>query len=454
MSLRWRIALASAAVVSISVVVVGAMTYRATVDSLRGEIDRSIAAIDVRSVERILATGTGRPPVRSPLAGFDAQVVAADGTIVSSTFDEPLPVDVSHLGGTQSGRDSSRGRLETLTVGGDRYRVVTIGFDRGVVQIGRSLEGTDRVLGDLRIRIALWTLVTALLAVAAGWWSAHRVTGPLRRLTGAAAQVGSTGDLDVTVGDLGTDEVGRLGATFDSMISALRRSRAEQRRLVQDAGHELRTPLTSLRSNLDTLERFPDLPAEDRRAILADLRSETLELSELVDEIVQLASGEHADEPLEPLALRSLVSEVVDRFVRRTGRPIEIVGPEVDVIGRRGPLQRAVSCLVDNACKFDTGGSPVVVTVGTSVGRATVAVADRGPGIASDDLDRVFDRFHRAEAARSMPGSGLGLSIVREVAQRHGGDAWAAARTDGGAEVGFWVAALPPPTAEAGTATA
>ncbi|MFZ8998007.1 MAG: sensor histidine kinase [Ilumatobacteraceae bacterium] len=445
MSLRWRIAVALAAVVSVSVVVVGAMTYRATVTSLRAEIDRSIASIDVRSVERILAVGE-RPPERSPLAGFDAQVVLADGTIVSSTFDEPLPVDMPRLTDDPGSiRDPRRGRLETVTVGRDRYRVVTIAFDRGVVQIGRSLEETDRVLRALRLRIVLWTVGTALIAVAAGWWSAHRATGPLRRLTGAAERVASTGDLEVAVGDLGTDEVGRLGTAFDRMITALRRSRAEQRRLVQDAGHELRTPLTSLRSNLDTLERFPDLADDDRNAILADLRSETRELSELVDEIVQLASGEHADEPVEALDLRALAADVAERFARRTGRSIEVIGSTIDVIGRRSSLQRAVSCLVDNACKFDAGGSPVTIRIDASDGRATVAVIDRGPGIASDDVDRVFERFHRAESARSMPGSGLGLSIVREVARRHGGDAWATGRPGGGAEVGFWVAPLPPP---------
>lgn len=440
MSLRWRIALAVAVVVSGAVVVVGAISYRTTVRSLDDEINRSLAAIDPRSVERILGVN-GRRPDRSPLAGFDAQVVTSDGTVVSSTFDAPMPVP----DGIDVDGPTRRGGLSTVTVDGDRYRVLTIGFDRGVVQIGRSLDETDRVLRALRVRIALWALATASLAIAVGWWSAHRATAPLRRLTGAAERVGTTGDLEVTVGDLGTDEVGRLGAAFDRMISALRRSREEQRRLVQDAGHELRTPLTSLRSNLATLERFPDLTDDDRRAILDDLRSETRELTELVDEIVQLASGEQSDEPVEPVDLRQLASDVADRFARRTGRVIEVAGSGAEVVGRRGSLQRAVSCLVDNACKFDPGTSPVVVTVDVAGGRATVAVTDHGPGIDPADAARVFERFHRSDSARSMPGSGLGLSIVREVAKQHSGEVWAATRPEGGAEVGFSVELLPPP---------
>ena len=119
---------------------------------------------------------------------------------------------------------------------------------------------------------------------------------------------------------------------------------------------------------------------------------------------------------------------------RRTGREIRVAGPETLVRGRRSALERAVGNLVENAAKFDAGGEePVQVRVGPD----GVSVADRGPGIAEPDRDRVFDRFYRADSARALPGSGLGLSIVRDVALTHGGRAFARPREGGGAVVGF-----------------
>jgi two-component system sensor histidine kinase MprB len=127
------------------------------------------------------------------------------------------------------------------------------------------------------------------------------------------------------------------------------------------------------------------------------------------------------------------VNESAARYERRTSRQIVVIGGSTPVVAERAAVQRAVSCLLDNASKFDTSGSPIEVTVGDG----GVAVADRGTGIPPAELPLVFERFHRAEEARTLPGSGLGLSIVREVARRHGGDAFARNRDGGGAVVGF-----------------
>lgn len=268
------------------------------------------------------------------------------------------------------------------------------------------------------------------------------MTASLRRLTGAAEQVEATGRLDIAIGGTahpGDDEVGRLTIAFDRMLAALARSKAEQRRLVQDAGHELRTPLTSLRTNLDTLRRYPELPVADRDAIVADLDAETTELSDLVEEIIAVASGETADEPPVELDLRDLAADVATRFERRTGRPVVVTGNASPARAARTGVQRAVGCLIDNACKFDTSGGPIEVAVGPG----SVSVSDRGPGIPPGELELVFDRFRRGDDARAAPGSGLGLAIVREVARRHGGDAFATARPGGGATVGFRLGSPP-----------
>ena len=132
-----------------------------------------------------------------------------------------------------------------------------------------------------------------------------------------------------------------------------------------------------------------------------------------------------------------MVSDAADRARRRTGRTIDVdLAGETVVLGRERDLERAVGNLLENAAKFDAeSGAPVVV----SLRGEAVTVADRGPGIPHDELARVFDRFYRADAARGLPGSGLGLSIVRDVARAHGGDAFARNREGGGAVVGFTV---------------
>ncbi|MFW2332767.1 HAMP domain-containing sensor histidine kinase [Ilumatobacter sp.] len=429
MSLRWKIALAMAGIAAVTAIAFGSLSYRSTRDRLYAEIDRSLAAVDVRSIDR------DRLPDRGPLSGLDAQVVGPRGNVVASTFPSELPVSAADLSllGVQGDRFSSVG-----TDDGD-YRVRTIGLRRRIVQVGRSLDETDRLLASLRNRTAIIAAAVTALAAVLGLWLAGRVTASLRRLTSAAEVVETTGRLDVETGADGNDEVGRLGEAFDRMLAALARSKDEQRRLVEDAGHELRTPLTSLRTNLDALRRYPDMSDVDREAILVDLHAETGELSALVDEVVAVGSGTEADEPPSTFDLAVLVGELAERFERRTSRSFVVSSEPSPITAQRSGVQRAVSCLMENATKFDQSGGSIDVTVGPG----TVTVADRGIGITEADLTMVFDRFHRSDEARTMPGSGLGLSIVREVARRHGGEAFASNRDGGGAVVGFRLGPVP-----------
>ena len=428
MSLRWKIALTLSLLAVAATAAIGVASYRLTSSRLMAEVDRSLEGVQERLPRGRLDNDV--LPDRGPFDGFDAQVIDPSGGVTASTFDAPVAPSSSAVRAIGvPGADL----FETFDIGGTDYRVRTIGRPRGALQVARSLEETDRVLRSLRIRTLLVSLVVAAVAIVIGLWIAGRVTASLRRLTTAAEHVESTGRLDAPVGEQGNDEVGRLAIAFDRMLVALSRSRADQQRLVQDAGHELRTPLTSLRTNLDTLRRYPHLPAVDRDAVVDDLHAETEELTMLVDEIVAVASGDVDDEPAEPIDLVELVTDVAARYERRTGKRIVVIGATSPVVARRTAVQRAVSCLLDNARKFDASDAPIEVTVGDG----GVAVADRGSGIPEAELPLVFERFHRADAARALPGSGLGLSIVRDVARRHGGDAFARNREGGGAVVGF-----------------
>ncbi len=432
MSLRWKIALAMAAIATLATVAFGVGSYRTTRDRLYAEVDRSLIELDgvVGGRRPGLDLGHDQPLEHNPLAGFAAQVIGSDGVVLQSTFPETLTVTDAELRLIGNPRSST---FRTVDTSAGEYRVRAVGLPRRVVQIGRPLDETNRVLRSLRARSLVLALFVAAAAAGAGLWIASRVTAALRRLTLAAETVESTGRLDVKTYEGGNDEVGRLGEAFDRMLAALARSKHDQHRLVQDAGHELRTPLTSLRTNLDSLRRYPDMGDMDREAIIGDLHAETEELTELVNELVAVASGEVENELPEPFDLGVLAADVATRYERRTGRQIVVVAEPTSVTAQRAGVQRALSCLLDNARKFDSSDGPIEVTVHDGV----VAVADRGVGIPEHEIQLIFERFHRADEARTLPGSGLGLSIVGEVARRHGGYAFARNRDGGGAVVGF-----------------
>lgn len=441
MGLRWKIALSLALVALIATLTVGVISYRTTSARLLDEVDRSISQATGQMIGRAV-DGRVTMPTRGLLEVYSVRVLDASGASVASSFPDGAPIGKGALSVVGAPRALDR---QTLATAGKSLRVHTIGLANGALQVARPLDEVDAVLVDLRQRTLLLVLLVSIAAALVGWLIAGTVAAPIRRLTGAAEDVGSSGRLDVEVPGTGTDEVGRLGQAFRNMLGALAVSRAEQHRLVQDAGHELRTPLTSLKTNLSVLRRHPEMAAEMRDGILDDLDTEVGELTELVNELVAVASGELEAQPNERIDMVALAQEVAERVGRRRSR--EIV---VDVRGRavvdapRSALDRAITNLVDNACKFDASGGQIEVVVDGG----SLTVLDRGPGIEPGEAEMIFDRFHRSESARSMPGSGLGLSIVRDVVSRANGTVTAGAREGGGSSIGFTLpvtSALPPP---------
>ena len=446
MNLRWKIALASASVALVATTAMGVISYRSTGDRLVDELDRSIASAASQLIGR--PSSGGEVPTRDFLSVYAVRLLDADGATIASSFSEDVPVTPSVM--TLVGHPR-KAEWATTSVDGERYRVYTIGAQNGAVQIARGLDEVDAVLDDVRRRTLILVFAVSLAAAALGWLIAGTVTAPVRRLTKAAEDVGTSGRLDVEVPGTGSDEVGRLGAAFRRMLGALAVSRAEQQRLVQDAGHELRTPLTSLRTNLSVLRRHPDMRPDMQRQILDDLDTEVAELTDLVNELVTVASGDLSDQPMEVLDLGALATDVATRVSRRRSREVTVrsdgaIAQGSIVRGPRAGLDRAIANLIDNACKFDQTARPVDVVVDGG----SLTVFDHGPGIPEADLTKVFDRFHRAETARALPGSGLGLAIVRDVVERMDGTVHADNRPGGGLSIGFDVPTvnavpLPPP---------
>jgi two-component system sensor histidine kinase MprB len=156
-------------------------------------------------------------------------------------------------------------------------------------------------------------------------------------------------------------------------------------------------------------------------------------MAALVEEVVAIAAERHTDELPQPIEMKSVVQSIVERASRRSGRDIVVNADDSIVIANHHMFDRAVSNLIDNALKFDTSSQSIEVTIHNGA----LTVSDRGIGIPDDEMQLIFERFHRSAASRSMPGSGLGLSIVADFAHAHDGSVFARNRIGGGSEIGF-----------------
>ena len=474
MSLRVKIALSLAVLAGIIAALASGGAYVTAARQLDRGIDETLITRARSAVSQPIRRdgpgSIGRPGERDTLRCPDpsdlqslaaAQILEADGTVVScltgGTTIDPTANDLAIAAGTASDSDRDRYDDDDGTVpyhlgnvgpGHDGLRVITMAFPSGgAIQLARDTEESRRVLDGLQIRLLLIALTGIALAAGVGFLLATRIVRPIRRLTTTAEHIAATRDLTTPVPHGGSDEIGSLSQSFTTMVASLAESQDQQQRLISDASHEMRTPLTSLRTNLELLARAEQpsagtLSPEDRRAVIEDLRFETGELTTLLTELVELATDRSGGELPADTDLAALCNGVAERARRRTGRPIAVIdasGAPVEegttLPMRQHMIERAVSNLIDNAVKYSPDGAAVDVIVDGG----TVTVRDHGPGIAPDDLPRVFDRFYRATTARTEPGSGLGLAIVSQIVETHGGHVFAHNRADGtsGATVGF-----------------
>ena len=450
MTLRTRLTLIVVAVVAVAVIGGTYAAYLTTSRELRAEVDDFLAERVARlatappgALDDVLGPppedrderdlGGNGPDGDGPLVGLDAvtQVIDRDGQVVSAAEGQP-PLPVSDRD-REIAAGGGQPEIREVSVGDTDYRMITAPIGGGrAVQVARSLEETDDLLAALRTQLALIAAVGAALAGAMAWVVARRTARPIEQLTLASEHVAATQDLSVPIPVAGADEVARLATSFNTMLLALDTSRQQQKRLVMDASHELRTPLTAVRTNIDLLVRASAMPPEQRAELLAETQLELVELTDLVRELVDLATDARAEEPEVDVDLGQVATEVAARFRRRSGRDIELrvlEGGHDPVPARVSMIERAVSNLVENALKFSD--APTAVEI--EVRRGRVDVLDRGIGIDEADRTRVFDRFSRADGARTRPGSGLGLAIVAQIAALHGGSARLSPRDGGGA---------------------
>lgn len=452
-SVRTRLAAVSTVSATIGLSVAGVAAYVVTSRVLHQQVDESLQTAPTSMPISGPASGPGDGPAptdlcsliesaRAPSPGlFTVELIRADGTVckdVAAPTLELVASDFEAAGGQAVSSELRDGRFDN----GDRARVLVVpGGDGGVVLIGRDIQPTVNVLNTLGLALAGVTLLGAVIALLLSRWSTGAALRPITRFARVAEQIAETGSLDhelvvpapLVTGGRG-DELDRLANAFSTMTAVLADAQLRQRRLVADAGHELRTPLSSLRANIDLLRRSRrlrrGLPEGEEGRLLDDLSSQAIELSRLIDDLAELAATDSTVDAAEPVRFDLCVERALHRARRRAAdHAFEVRLSPWLVTGDAASLERAAINLLDNAIKF----SPPRTTIGVTLEDGTLRVADRGTGLSSEEGRQAFERFWRSSRARALPGSGLGLSIVSDVAHHHGGRASLAPRPGGGA---------------------
>ena len=318
-----------------------------------------------------------------------------------------------------------------------RFAVVPMMYNGELAYLQSGVQAglVEESVTSLRNSLLLMLPIVLLLCVGGGYLLAGRALRPIESLTSELDAIGPASlSSRLTVPPV-ADEVARLTAEINSLLDRLERASATERRFASDAAHELRTPLAVLRTGLEVaLAR--DRSAQENRAALGAAHREALSLCRIADELLMLSrlNGEVMVDR-QKLNLRALLCEImatVGPLAQARETKLSVNAPEdVFVNGNAGHLRRLIINLLDNALKFTPVGGSIDVGLKSDANRAILRVADTGEGIHPAELPHIFDRFFRG-AGSPGEGSGLGLSLCREIARAHGGDIAAANLPGGG----------------------
>jgi signal transduction histidine kinase len=306
-------------------------------------------------------------------------------------------------------------------------------------------EANARALDTLR-RYSFGSLAALfVVSIGVGWLVAGRVLKPIDQITAAARDIQAT-DLSRRISLQGPDdELKQLADTFDEMLERIDGAFESQREFIHEASHELRNPLAVIRTNLDVTLSDPDADAAELRRTGEVVQRSTERMSRLVDDLLVYARQGNLSLEREPVDLSTLVEQASDEWATTAGTKqvaIEHLAPAgLWVDGDRLALQQALANLLANAVRVSPPSTTIRVTAGREDPWVWMAVTDEGPGIAPADRDRVFQRFWRGDQrdGREAGRSGLGLTIVRQIAEAHGGQVRLASSPAGGAAFAIWL---------------
>jgi len=407
----------------------GSIADRAT------QVEDSIAAVVAARTDPAVYLTQGRvvlPPIDVFAApGVYVQLLDVDGHVVTRSENlgqQQLPL----VGSAYRAALRGEATTETVELGGVRLRVLTsplVVQERiiGLVQVGRSLHEVDAALSRLRLFLTAGILLGLVAAIGGGALIADRTLAPIDRIARTAQQITQAEDLSRRIDQPGPhDEVGRLVTTFNAMLDRLETLFRAQQRFVADASHELRSPLTAIRGNVDLLQRGAAADPAARDEALTAICDETTRMSRLVTDLLTLAQAD-AGVPMtrETVELDALLLDVYRQTRDRAPGVSVRLGHEDQALAQGDPdrLRQLFLNLADNAVKYTPAGGTVTLSLWREGQWVRVTVKDTGVGIAPEDQPHVFERFYRADKARSRAagGTGLGLAIARWIVQAHGG---------------------------------
>jgi two-component system, OmpR family, sensor kinase len=436
--IRWRLALVSAGLTLLILAGFAIVIGGVTASRVRSDFDNELAAAVDNLSDRVFVTAV-RPgqgefvpggPNLQDFAGGGATIrlLTADGTILDQTRGAPnVGLIYPQRNATIDGlKVKVRKRpVKVKTPDGRVYRDLVLPV---ILQYGRKASDVEATVHRVRLFLGAGVMAGTLLALLGGLILGRRAMAPVERLTATARDIAQTGDPDRSVPQpQADDEVAALARTLQEMLDALEHSREEteemlrsQRQFVADASHELRTPLTSILANLELLADVLD--GERGEAAQAALRS-SQRMRRLVGDLLLLARADaRRRQPREPTDLGQVVVEAAAELgPMAEDHELSVDAEPAMVQGTRDELHRLALNLMENAVRHTPAGTRVHATVGARDGQAVLSVEDDGPGVPPELHDRVFERFVRGSGDRGSSSSGLGLSIVRAVAQSHGG---------------------------------
>lgn len=358
-----------------------------------------------------------------------------------SLSDEPMSRDaafqilVDELGEFSSTPDD----IDSVTGLTESNQTQLVGFEQAVNQ---------RALDQLR-SYSGWSLL-ALFATSMliGWYVSGLVLRPIGRITSVARDIQAT-DLSRRI-ELGgpADELRDLGDTFDQMLDRLDQAFEDQRQFIQETSHELRNPLAVIRTNLDVVLNDPKANLEEFRFSGEVANRAAVRMSALVDDLLLLAHHERRDVDREPIFLSQVVSETIEdfsAFAKKNNVSLTLeMSSEIKVIGDAAALRRALANLLSNAIRItgsEKSGGQIKVVGGQDADQVWVSVEDNGPGLSTEDIERVFQRFWKGNVseAKESGRSGLGLAIVRQIVEGHGGQVTVRSQLGNGATFTIWL---------------
>ena len=476
MTLRLRLVLWYGAICALSLFLVTSISYATHARGQYDDVDRSLITTTEHQAQMALS---GDPRLMEAADGFPGYLRQFDvsGRLLSSfPIDDAVPIVnplavVAHpagpaypaiaslLPGTVTVRAAPGGAFGTMVASGGRWRVYVqplrqSGLTTGYLEEVTALNSVDASVARLAQLLGLISAVSLLIELAGSCLVVNSALRTVDHLTDAASSIASSRDLSRRITTTGMrDEIGRLADTFNDMLGSLQQAILAQSRFVSDASHELRAPLTALQANLDLVSRHPDLPASDRAEALGEASREAVRLARLVSDLLSLARADAGVAlQLERVELDELVLDAFATARKLANGQELILDPfePVTVQGDGDRLLQMLLVLLDNALKYTPAHGRVTVGLRRAgEAQAEIRVCDTGVGIPSNALPHVFERFYRADPARSRDpgGTGLGLPIALWIVEQHGGSIVVESAVGGGTTFVVTVPILvaPPP---------